>query len=358
VASEATAWRVLDGIDAPALARIRGARARAREVAWAQAAETGRLLSSTVGGFTIPGFVLDMDATIVVCHSEKESAAKTWKKTFGFHPLVCFVDATGEALAGILRPGNSGSNTAADHITVLDLALAQIPDEYRFGADILIRCDSAGASHAFLRHIRSLREHGVRAFFSVEEMRIWRQNLSSKPYVTVDRGLPGDAEVAHRHPGQDPRLRRRDRRRPLRVHRDRPAQPGRPCAARFLDYDEASPSELAAHVGTLPVPSDGARIHTGQPAPANRCVEALNRPLAKPPTGRFYPHERERVLVLPRIWVLVCGPDDAECEIDRHGRGCIPAGPSGQVTRRRTRRATPIRPPVVSPAVPLIVSTA
>jgi hypothetical protein len=91
------------------------------------AAETGRLLSSTVGGFTVSGFVVDIDATIVVCHSETESAAKTWKKTFGYHPLLCFLDATGEALAGVLRPGSSGSNTAADHITVLDLALAQIP---------------------------------------------------------------------------------------------------------------------------------------------------------------------------------------------------------------------------------------
>jgi hypothetical protein len=167
VASDATAWRVLDAIDAAALAGIRAARARAREVAWAQAAETGRLASSTVGGFVVPGFVLDIDATIVICHSEKESAAKTWKKSWGFHPLLCFLDATGEALAGLLRPGNAGSNTAADHITVLDQALAQIPDAHRHGNDILIRCDSAGASHAFLRHIRGLREHGVRSFFSV-----------------------------------------------------------------------------------------------------------------------------------------------------------------------------------------------
>ena len=120
VASDATAWRVLNGIDAAALARIRVARARARELSWMQAAETGRLLSSTVGGFAIPGFVLDIDATIVLCHSEKEQAAKTWKKTWGYHPLLCFLDATGEALSGLLRAGNAGSNTAADHITVLD----------------------------------------------------------------------------------------------------------------------------------------------------------------------------------------------------------------------------------------------
>jgi hypothetical protein len=80
------------------------------------------------GRFPIPGLVLDIDATIVICRSEKESAAKTWKKTFVYHPLLCFLDATGGALAGLLRPGNAGSNTAADHITVLDQALAQIPD--------------------------------------------------------------------------------------------------------------------------------------------------------------------------------------------------------------------------------------
>ena len=202
VASDATAWRVLDGIDTAALNRIRAARARARELAWAQAAETSRLPSSVVGGYPIPGLVFDIDATIVICHSEKQSAAKTWKKTFGYHPLLCFLDATGEALAGILRPGNSGSNTAADHITVLDQALAQIPGQYRHGNDILIRCDSAGASHAFLRHIRSLREHGVRAFFSVgaaitEPIRAAiTACVDWIPAVDSDRELRKGAEIA------------------------------------------------------------------------------------------------------------------------------------------------------------------
>jgi hypothetical protein len=202
VASDATAWRVLDGIDPAALARIRAARARARELAWAQAAETGRMNSSAVAGFTIAGLVLDIDATIVVCHSEKEAAAKTWKKSFGYHPLLCFLDATGEALAGLLRPGNAGSNTAADHIVVLDMALAQVPDQYRHGDDILIRCDSAGASHAFLRHIRSLREQGVHTFFSVgvaitEPIRAAIQGcLGWIPALDADRELRDGAEIA------------------------------------------------------------------------------------------------------------------------------------------------------------------
>jgi hypothetical protein len=77
------------------------------------------------------------------------------------------LDSTGEALAGLLRSGNAGSNTAADHITVLDQALQQIPDAHRHGNPILIRSDSAGSSHAFLAHIRSLRDQGLDTQFSV-----------------------------------------------------------------------------------------------------------------------------------------------------------------------------------------------
>jgi hypothetical protein len=112
------------------------------------------------------------------------------------------LDATGEALAGILRAGNSGSNTAADHITVLDLALAQIPDHLRHGEQILIRSDSAGASHAFLRHIRGLREQGVRTCFSVgaaitEPVRAAIVAcLDWLPAIDGDRELRDGAEIA------------------------------------------------------------------------------------------------------------------------------------------------------------------
>ncbi|MBM2623916.1 IS1380 family transposase [Actinoplanes sp. LDG1-06] len=168
VASDPTAWRVLAAIDEPARARLRVARAAARELAWAQLLETRRSLPvTTVLGRALPGLVLDIDATIVPAHSEKESAAATWKHTFGYHPLLCFLDASGEALSGMLRPGNAGSNTAADHITVLGQALQQIPDAYRYGSPILVRCDSAGSSHEFLAHIRGLREHGMHTQFSV-----------------------------------------------------------------------------------------------------------------------------------------------------------------------------------------------
>ncbi|MFI9644661.1 IS1380 family transposase [Micromonospora sp. NPDC051925] len=168
VASDPTAWRLLSRLDEPMLAHLRAARARAREVAWAQHAEVrGDLPQPTVAGRPVDGLVLDIDATIVICHSEKEAATRTWKKTFGFHPLLCFLDNTGEALAGLLREGRAGSNTTADHITVLDQALAQIPDAARHGTPILLRSDSAGSSHGFLAHIRALREQHLDIRFSV-----------------------------------------------------------------------------------------------------------------------------------------------------------------------------------------------
>jgi hypothetical protein len=204
VASDATAWRVLDSIDEPALARVRAARAAARELAWAQLAETRRSVPATVVlGRPVPGFVLDIDATIVWCHSEKESAAPTWKHTFGYHPLLCFLDGTGEALAGLLRPGNAGSNTAADHITVLQRALQQIPDHHRYGTPILIRSDSAGSSHAFLTHIRDLRRHGLDTQFSVgvaitEPLRAAITTTAGGwiPALNPDGGLRDGAEIA------------------------------------------------------------------------------------------------------------------------------------------------------------------
>jgi hypothetical protein len=81
--------------------------------------------------------------------------------------LLAFCDNTGEFLAALLRPGNAGSNTAADHITVLDQALAQIPDIHRHGHPILIRADGAGCTKVFLAHVRSLRAQGVACEFSV-----------------------------------------------------------------------------------------------------------------------------------------------------------------------------------------------
>jgi hypothetical protein len=98
--------------------------------------------------------VIDVDATLVTAHSEKESAAPTFKRGFGFHPLWAFLDhgaeGTGEPLAFVLRPGNAGSNTVADHITVLRAALAQLPGGHARGKKVLVRVDGAGGTHDLL----------------------------------------------------------------------------------------------------------------------------------------------------------------------------------------------------------------
>lgn len=149
VASMPTAWRVLDRVDEVHLPAVRTARALAREKAWAAGA--GPDLRNEL--------CIDFDATITIAHSEKENAAATWKRTFGFHPLLAFLDrpeiAGGEALAGLLRKGNAGSNTAADHVTVLQMALAGLPAHARprpgdpDSPRVLARSDSAGATHTF-----------------------------------------------------------------------------------------------------------------------------------------------------------------------------------------------------------------
>ena len=151
VASTSTIWRVLAGIDTTMLAHIRRARAASRDRAWLARGElTGtELPGSRAAGKVVEQVVIDLDATLVSAHSDKEGAAGNFKHGFGFHPIGAWLDNTGEALAAILRPGNAGSNTAADHLAVLDRALTQIPDRHR-GGPILIRADGAGFSHALI----------------------------------------------------------------------------------------------------------------------------------------------------------------------------------------------------------------
>jgi hypothetical protein len=159
VASTATAWRVVEQVasDELGLAGLRAARAHARGRAWQAGAHADGLL------------LVDVDGTLLDAHSDKQGAAGTYKGGFGFYPLVCFLDrgdGTGEALAGVLRPGNAGSNTASDHIEVVDLALAQLPSATR-DQPVVVRADTGGATHAFTGH---LRERGVRFSISLPPM--------------------------------------------------------------------------------------------------------------------------------------------------------------------------------------------
>src|SRR5215203_6223424 len=121
VASTPTAWLVIEraGQDPDGLARLRAARAHARARTW------------TAGGDPdVELLVIDADATLVTAHSDKEGAAGTYKHTFGFAPLLAYLDrgpAPGEPLAGLLRPGNAPAGGADDLIELVDLALAQLP---------------------------------------------------------------------------------------------------------------------------------------------------------------------------------------------------------------------------------------
>ena len=142
VASDSTAFRVVDSIDAGRFERLRGAVAVARARAWELGARPQRRERRKRPELT----VIDIDASLTSAHSEKEQAAGNFKGGYGHHPLLCYLDETGEAPAGMLRPGNAGSNTAADHRQVLDLALGQL-DPQALAGEILVRADGAGATH-------------------------------------------------------------------------------------------------------------------------------------------------------------------------------------------------------------------
>nr|WSW71326.1 IS1380 family transposase [Streptomyces sp. NBC_00995] len=149
VASDPTVSRLIDTLAASgekALRAIRAARAAARGRVWRLAGGEAPDAGGTV--------TVDLDGVLVIAHSDKEDAAPTWKRTYWHHPLMGFVDhgpgGTGEPVAALLRPGNAGSNTAADHITATQMALAQLPKKYRRGHRTLIRTDSAGSTHDFV----------------------------------------------------------------------------------------------------------------------------------------------------------------------------------------------------------------
>jgi hypothetical protein len=143
VASDSTAFRMVDRIaSTPGLLdALRVAHASARARFWELDGAPQRL-------------TLDVDATLITAHSEKENAAGNYKGGYGFHPLGVYLDETREALGGLLRPGNAGSNTAEDHKTVIDRALGQIPAEYVESLEILVRADTAGATHGLLDYCR------------------------------------------------------------------------------------------------------------------------------------------------------------------------------------------------------------
>jgi hypothetical protein len=160
VASNATAFRVIDQVatDPQLLGALRAARAWARENAWNAGAAPGRV-------------IIDIDATLITAHSEKDGAAGTFKGGFGFHPLLAYLDETCEALAGVLRPGNAGANTAADHIEIVELALEQLPRDVVERAQIVVRTDSAAATHELTDELRAARINFLMGFDLTDTVR-------------------------------------------------------------------------------------------------------------------------------------------------------------------------------------------
>ena len=157
VASDSTLYRTFRRLDSVTLGGLWEAMAETRAKVW-------RRSGATTGKARV---VLDIDASLVEIHSEnKQGTAANYKHGFGFHPMLCFADATGEALAALLRPGNATANGVADHLAVLDAALAQLPaeiadghrvddDRAAVGRAVMVRTDSAGASHGFVRGCRN-----------------------------------------------------------------------------------------------------------------------------------------------------------------------------------------------------------
>jgi hypothetical protein len=186
------------------LERIAAARARARAHVW-------QLIEATPAGFpwlviagkTLAGWlVIDMDATLVTAHSDKEGAAATWKKGYGFHPLGAWCANTRECLAMLLRPGNAGSNTFTDHQQVLTAALRQVPA--RFRRKIIVRVDGAGASHDLIKHLLGMSSARKTVLFTcgwmitdADEDAIRAVPAGAwQPGITQDGGLEEDKDVA------------------------------------------------------------------------------------------------------------------------------------------------------------------
>ena len=156
VPSDSTLYRTIRRLDPATVAGLDEAVAEVRAKVWRRSSATN----------TAAPVVLDIDSSLVEIHSEnKEGTGPSYKGGFGFHPMLCFADATGEALAGVLRPGNAGANTVVDHLAVLDAAIAQLPVGiavgHRPGDDpalasraVMVRADSAGCTHGFVHGAR------------------------------------------------------------------------------------------------------------------------------------------------------------------------------------------------------------
>jgi len=241
VASDPVVSRLVSSLaaDGPrALEAIRAARAAARERAWALA---GDAAPGADGGLV----TIDLDATIVIAHSEKEQASPTWKKTFGHHPVTAWAghgaDGNGEPPAIMLRPGNAGSDTAADHIETARLAIAQLPRHLR--RKVLVRAGSGGGTHEFLDWLtaKSRRLHCSAGMTITETI---AEAIEKVPADAWTPAYDGDGEVREGGVGRGPH---------------RPAEPGR-----LARRDAGHRPQIA------PAPGRAAAVHRRRRPPVHR----------------------------------------------------------------------------------------
>ena len=234
---DTTVRRTLELADPATLDKIARARAAVRAHVW-------QLICATPAGFpwlAIAGkllagwLVIDLDATLITARSDKEGAAPTFKSGYGFHPLGAWCANTAESLAMLLRPGNAGSNTFADHLAVLTAAIRQIPSRMR--SRLLVRVDGAGASHELIDHLLSLSSRRRTVLFTCG----WAITAADEQAIGL---LPCRRLAGRRGPGR----RRAGRQARRRDHP--PDQPGRALARRAA-VDRA-PHQAVAAAGQEP----------------------------------------------------------------------------------------------------------
>jgi len=200
--SASTVRRTLNLASDRVLVRIAQARARIRAHVWQQIEDAGGFPWLEIAGKTLAGWLfLDMDGTLVTACSQKEGAAPTWKKGYGFHPLAAWCANTRECLDMLLRPGSAGSNTFTDHKDVLAAALRQVPS--RFLRRVIVRVDGAGASHDLVEHLLALSSPRKTLLFTcgwmitaADEAAIAAVPAGAwKPGVRQDGGIEEDKDV-------------------------------------------------------------------------------------------------------------------------------------------------------------------